>query len=688
VINCSFIGGGSSGFAADVIQFAREMGAVVVAAMGNEGISSTGIYPASYEDVLAVGSVGDSFDDRISGFSNYGYKVDVFAVGQDVMSTSFEYDESDMVWKPQYRSSSGTSIATPIVSGLAGLLRAHYPDWPAERILSQIRGTARSIYHANPDPQYQDKLGYGVVDAFAALTQNVPVIHFKDVAFQTEQNGKIHVGETGRIAAELIHYGRLSPEVLFQLESLEPGITLHTSKISRSDLGPGEEFHIEFPLSIDEDYLLDAVPRFRLTWSAGDLEDLSYQGAHIFAYEELFYGNMENEQFMMSVLSDGTLGFMNPEDHTIGLGFIPQGHNNILSEAGFMISGYRNGEQMIINQVRDSTGISRHFQSLENFRFREDHDFRNVQLGSTRFHSVNHSVARELEIELEAIAPAGRTDGRSSLYLNYHITNNSDYIYSDLNFGIFNHWELQEEGIHHIHFSEAENLMYVRHESGPPIAGIATGGEISGAMAINNQSSMTLERAESRSDSLGFGIVYDEDEELLDGFTDAEKILALSSGTEQGSLSAENVSMVIGTGPYTLHPHSRITISFIYATGHNEQRLKDEISSALEMEYLKQDGIGEYAKTGKVADELTLYSNYPNPFNTQTNLRFDLDKPMHVDLAVYDLLGRRVVTLVDDVKDQGPHFVTFAGSGLASGTYMAVLRTNGRVQSDMMMLVK
>ncbi len=688
VINCSFVGTGNSRFSSDAITFAQEMGAVVIAAIGNNGISTTGTYPASFDDVLAVGAVRDSFDDRITHFSNFGYKVDVFAVGQSVMSTTFEYDDEENLWVPGYQPFTGTSAATPIVSGLAGLLKAEYPDWPAQRIASQISGTARSIRHANPEQQYEDKLGNGVIDAFAALTENVPVIHFTDYVFTKEQNQKINVGESGVLTAEGVHFGSPSPELFFKLESMQPGITIHTERKAISDLGPGEIFNIVFSISIDDDYSLDSVPGFRLTWSAGDIEDPSYQGTHIILYDELLYGNMENNRITMSIPSDGTLGFMHPDDNSIGIGFIPGGFDNILSESGIMISGYRDVEQVIINQVRDSTGITRHFLPVKNFRFDNAPSYHNTQVGSARFHSVNHPIARELEIELEAITPIGRSDSRPTIFLNFHVTNVSDFIYRDIHFGIFNHWEIREEGPHSIHFSEEQKLMYVRHESSPLVAGIATRGNISGALAINNESTMTLDQAESRSDSLSFGIIYHEDDEHLDGFTDAEKYLALTSGTERTTLSADNVSMVFSTGPYTLHPHSQVTIGFIYVWEQNAQRLINEVSSALGMELLKHDESGEYAKTGKVADELTLYANYPNPFNNQTNLRFDLRESTHVELAVYDLLGRRVVMLVNEVRDQGPHFVILDGSSMASGTYIAILRADGNIKSEMMLMVK
>ena len=60
----------------------------------------------------------------------------------------------------------------------------------------------------------------------------------------------------------------------------------------------------------------------------------------------------------------------------------------------------------------------------------------------------------------------------------------------------------------------------------------------------------------------------------------------------------------------------------------------------------------------------------------------------HARLTVYNLLGMRVATLVDGVRDRGPHFVQFDGSGVASGLYIVVLRSDGQVQSHTMKLVK
>jgi len=70
-----------------------------------------------------------------------------------------------------------------------------------------------------------------------------------------------------------------------------------------------------------------------------------------------------------------------------------------------------------------------------------------------------------------------------------------------------------------------------------------------------------------------------------------------------------------------------------------------------------------------------LFPNFPNPFNPGTTIRFSIANPQFTTLKVYDLLGREVAVLVDEVKPAGNYSVHFDASGLASGLYFARLQS-------------
>ncbi len=83
-----------------------------------------------------------------------------------------------------------------------------------------------------------------------------------------------------------------------------------------------------------------------------------------------------------------------------------------------------------------------------------------------------------------------------------------------------------------------------------------------------------------------------------------------------------------------------------------------------------------------------LEQNYPNPFNPKTEIVYEVDSRQSIELSVYDVLGRKVVTLVEGMQDAGEHTVSFDGSSLASGVYLYRLTAGGLVQTRRMVLTK
>jgi len=86
----------------------------------------------------------------------------------------------------------------------------------------------------------------------------------------------------------------------------------------------------------------------------------------------------------------------------------------------------------------------------------------------------------------------------------------------------------------------------------------------------------------------------------------------------------------------------------------------------------------------------TLHQNYPNPFNPSTKISFDLPQSDFVNIAVYNILGQQVKTLVNEFVNTGSYTLTFDGNGYASGIYLVQMTTksNSGSQVRKMMLVK
>ncbi|MCA1801794.1 MAG: T9SS type A sorting domain-containing protein [Rhodothermaceae bacterium] len=97
---------------------------------------------------------------------------------------------------------------------------------------------------------------------------------------------------------------------------------------------------------------------------------------------------------------------------------------------------------------------------------------------------------------------------------------------------------------------------------------------------------------------------------------------------------------------------------------------------------------GKFTEGPGVPAVIRLLQNYPNPFNPVTYISFEIDQAMDVSLEVFDLTGRMVAQPAAGMHDQGVHIVRFDARNLASGVYIARLRTVDGVYSTKMVLVK
>ncbi len=153
------------------LDYAHSLGVVLVAAAGNEHNDAAFSFPSSYEYVISVAAT--DVNHYRASFSNFGETVDVAALGDPVLSLlATNMDRTDipanLIVNDRYVYFSGTSMASPIVSGAIALLISVHPDWDYKQILNAVRESAPVFGQGNlPNQDYY--IGPGLLDANALV---------------------------------------------------------------------------------------------------------------------------------------------------------------------------------------------------------------------------------------------------------------------------------------------------------------------------------------------------------------------------------------------------------------------------------------------------------------------------------------------------------------------------------------
>ncbi|MEO6695954.1 MAG: T9SS type A sorting domain-containing protein [Ignavibacteria bacterium] len=103
---------------------------------------------------------------------------------------------------------------------------------------------------------------------------------------------------------------------------------------------------------------------------------------------------------------------------------------------------------------------------------------------------------------------------------------------------------------------------------------------------------------------------------------------------------------------------------------------------------LSSTPVGINMSNNIITDNYTLYQNFPNPFNPETNISYNLPSSGHTVLKVYDALGSEVVSLVNEIQSRGSYKITFDGSNLSSGIYYYKLISGNFSEFKKMILLK
>jgi hypothetical protein len=163
-----------------------------------------------------------------------------------------------------------------------------------------------------------------------------------------------------------------------------------------------------------------------------------------------------------------------------------------------------------------------------------------------------------------------------------------------------------------------------------------------------------------------------------------------------GWISTQNrdVRNLVSVGPFKLEKDKPQEIIIAYVIG----RGTDYFNSITVARENVQRAIQEYqsnfasmtytAPPPEPINNYMLHQNYPNPFNPVTTIRYELPQDGVVTIEVFDILGQKVKTVLNEFKSVGRYEVTLTSNGLASGVYIYQLRINEFIASKKMVLIR
>jgi hypothetical protein len=161
-----------------------------------------------------------------------------------------------------------------------------------------------------------------------------------------------------------------------------------------------------------------------------------------------------------------------------------------------------------------------------------------------------------------------------------------------------------------------------------------------------------------------------------------------------------DLNILVHTNAYPLNlaweinPANGINYSFINDSGTGKISSILSGSGNKSLSQLNNNRIELFAKVDKnsaltnIPTEYLLYQNFPNPFNPITTIKYDIVEIQDVEVTVYDVIGRKITTLVNEQQQPGKYEVKWDATNVSSGIYFYQLKTNDYVDTKKMILLK
>jgi len=646
IINCSWGSTNRSAYVQDVVNYAINRGCLIVAAAGNMEFGSTNNqpdYPAAYPGVLAVANVNSN--DIKNTSSKYGEHVSISAPGTAIYST---------VFNSGYASMTGTSMAAPLVSSAAALVKAAFPELSMYEVGQLLRAAADNIDSKNPN--YAGLLGSGRLNVFRALTEKPPSIRKQAVHASDNKNNTFLPGDTISLFFDLKNFLYPAYGLQVSLTSNNPYVnvlngaqivgTINTDE-TKTGVGP-------FTVLVQPGTPDNTSVNFNLSYKADN--DL-YEDHETFTIDvALDYINYEQNHIATTISSVGRLGYSQTDSRN-GMGF-QYDNKQLLYEASLMIGS---SSMRVSNNAR-STNLKSDEHFIKKIRAQTLHNSEDFFEAAASFDDSGSPQSLKIFVKNRHLAYPDAPDDKY-IITEYTIINQNEKALNNLYAGLFTDWDIDDPDNNVTQYDEVNRMGYAYSKKpGTVYAGVK--------LLTPAFSPSYYPMSISLSNDL-----------LQNGFTIAEKFQTLSSGIKASGLGADaasgyDIMYTIGYGPFDIPPHDSVKISFAFIAGENLNGLQQ---SAVAVQ--KKFSIINSVEPPLSESEIIL-RNFPNPSTGYTTLEFSVPVDGNLSLILYDLAGRKVKAIADDkYYSRGAYQIPLNLTDLENGIYICRLRINNSIKS-------
>lgn len=638
IINCSWGGTNFSSAGQDVVTYATiNKGALVVAAAGNDAIE-TAHYPSSLDWVFSVAST--DITDSKSSFSSYHSTVDVSAPGTNIYAT---YPNNT------YGFNSGTSMASPVAAGAAGLVKSKYPFLSGLQIGEMLRINADDIYGAGANSFYTGMLGSGRIN----LEQSVGPINGPSVQLSSRtdfdgNDGAYVVGDTVSIVGNFTNYLLPTATCDITLSTNSPYVTVVDDVASLGVISTNQSAENDAqPFRI---VILPGTPLNESATFTVDLTDGTYSNSYSFNLTlNVDYVNIRVNEVHTSITSKGIIGFNDFSTQNEGLGFryIPGGGENLLFDGGLMIGAEKDGQTLVSDHVRgEGTDVDMEFASVINVAEASVPTVANIDVSGSFGDQV---AAQPLDVRVNHRAHAWDTPGHTKYVLvEYTIINEGTSDLTKLYAGIFCDWDIQAFDNNKAATDVERQLGYCYNTD--------VGGFYAGVQVLSDGPFIHYAVDHVAGGNGGA--------DLSGGYTTAQKYQTMSETRETaGPGTGNDVFNVVSTGPYDLAPNDSVTVTFALVAGESlEDLLEASDSSYTQVVGTPPPPAGV---TSRMADVLDMRM-VPNPANHSTRVVLPGAEFEQVNITVTDLTGN----VVWRTNSTATNSIEIPTTELAAGAYL------------------